>query len=571
LSDREVGSKGFFARPELPRVSILYGAAANQTSPDDGKLSAFLQDEIAQPGQNHIKALLNVSQSLTVARHEGKIQLKPTVTFGEFPSEFCFVSCSDGDTAKAANADNTEQVVRYRTAFDGRALLKDELSTKSIQELERAAAKGDARSLYLLAIEGWNRAPEAARENMLRSVLADNKNELSKRQVAAYGQMLLDGVGGDKSAREAQLWWKAGDRLGCPRCAYLLGDYYEDTKLYAEAFRYYEKAMNGGVLDAQAAIGDMYWWGKGVRLSQSKAVEIYKKASKSGSARGQFRLAGHHRFGTASLWDVPLDQPRARDLYVQASKLGHQQAAIEAAIMYSDGEGIPTDAAAAAALLLDPVNDNNWEAMSLLAGLLIKERIPAIKGLDPLHLAEEADKHDYPDALSSLVFSLRSDTKGRKGNLTLAAKLARGGLARAEARTTDMDAGWPLHAKNFAFAIQKALAQGLPEAGLGEGDRLKKKYGKVDGPFKQLTVPVLCGAEKVPMSVYVWDAPDEPNPPTDGQFDWAEEARACKVDVVVRKAFRDLFAIAKRENVSFTELIFYALYLAQKESSANAL
>ena len=59
---------------------------------------------------------------------------------------------------------------------------------------------------------------------------------------------------------------------------------------YAEAVKWYRKAAEQGIAEAQYNLGVMYANGEGVPRDQAKAVEWLQKAAKQGLAKAQEAL-----------------------------------------------------------------------------------------------------------------------------------------------------------------------------------------------------------------------------------------------------------------------------------------
>ena len=59
------------------------------------------------------------------------------------------------------------------------------------------------------------------------------------------------------------------------------------NKDYVKAFGLYKRAAEQGNVDAQGNVGNMYFYGQGVRQDKFKAFEWYKKAAEQGSPGAQ--------------------------------------------------------------------------------------------------------------------------------------------------------------------------------------------------------------------------------------------------------------------------------------------
>jgi len=75
----------------------------------------------------------------------------------------------------------------------------------------------------------------------------------------------------------------------------IIGDYYSDglfvvKRDYAEAIKWYKKAIKGGNIDAVNSLGFMYLRGRGVKMNLPKAAKLFRKAALEGSVAAQNNL-----------------------------------------------------------------------------------------------------------------------------------------------------------------------------------------------------------------------------------------------------------------------------------------
>jgi TPR repeat protein len=124
-------------------------------------------------------------------------------------------------------------------------------------------------------------------------------------------------------------------RNGIDALEYNLGYYFEHEASYDYLFstfkklpnfflakRWYKKADEKGVSDAQYRLGVMYEEGKGLSRSRHKTIEYYTKASHNGNMDATYRLGCFYLKGYNSAGDFR----KAFALFTQAASMGHKQA-----------------------------------------------------------------------------------------------------------------------------------------------------------------------------------------------------------------------------------------------------
>ena len=72
---------------------------------------------------------------------------------------------------------------------------------------------------------------------------------------------------------------------------------------YKEAVRWYRKAAEQGVAEAQTSLGSMYITGQGTTKNDRKAVKWYRKAAEQGYAEAQSNLGLMYENGLGGLQD----------------------------------------------------------------------------------------------------------------------------------------------------------------------------------------------------------------------------------------------------------------------------
>ena len=90
---------------------------------------------------------------------------------------------------------------------------------------------------------------------------------------------------------------------------------------YKTAFIIFEDLASKGDIEAQFALGLMYYNGKGVRQDYKKAIEWYEKAANQGNTKAQFNLGIMYANGQG----VIQDKKRAKEYFRKACDGGDQK------------------------------------------------------------------------------------------------------------------------------------------------------------------------------------------------------------------------------------------------------
>jgi len=118
--------------------------------------------------------------------------------------------------------------------------------------------------------------------------------------------------------------------------------YHEKAKL-AEAARVAHVRAERGDVKAQANLGTMYYYGKGVPQDYAEAVRWYRRAAEQGYAKAQYDLG----FMYAQDKGAPRDYAQSAGWVRKAAGQGDAKAQYVLGGMYRKGEGVPQDDAEA--------------------------------------------------------------------------------------------------------------------------------------------------------------------------------------------------------------------------------
>lgn len=122
-------------------------------------------------------------------------------------------------------------------------------------------------------------------------------------------------------------------------CNYLHGS---DGDL-AEAARWYRKAVDQGLREAQFNLGLMYDNGKGVEQDLAVVAKWYRQAANQGLKEAQFNLGVMYDVGEG----VPRDYAVAASWHREAAGQGLDTAKFNLGVMYDNGKGMARDLAEA--------------------------------------------------------------------------------------------------------------------------------------------------------------------------------------------------------------------------------
>jgi len=111
------------------------------------------------------------------------------------------------------------------------------------------------------------------------------------------------------------------------------------TQDYVQAAKWYRKAAEQGLADAQHNLGHMYSNGYGVTQVYAEALKWYRKAAEQRSAAAQYNLGVMYGNGEG----VPQDYAEAMRWFRKAAEQGWAEAQYNLGVMYNNGQGVTQD------------------------------------------------------------------------------------------------------------------------------------------------------------------------------------------------------------------------------------
>jgi TPR repeat protein len=417
-----------------------------------------------------------------------------------------------------------------------------------------------------------------------------------------------EGAGVEKDPEQAIAWLRKSAAKGNAYAENNLGYCYDNGegvgKNLKEAVRWYQKAADKGLAIAQRNLAYCYKTGEGVDQDWAKAREWYRKAADQGDAEAQYKLGLIYSDGQGL--EKP-DPQEAAALFRKAAESGHHEAQNDLGRAYADGRGVAKDLKEAAEWYRraaeggSPAGQGNLGRAYLYGEGVDKDLDESIRWLEKAvaqNIAYAPHNRNFRWTLGSALnsrakeYADKKDTRNALKTYHRAAEVNEklveevphhfihrvrlgvtyeglGDLAAASKNYQDAsqwyikgsDLGHADASKKLADLFEKG--QGVP-ASADEAKRLRKLAA--DQAVKKFTVPcVVKGrAGKVPMEVYITNA-------FKGNHPLEEEERRLMDDYEatlpkeVKDSFNRVYEISRQNNVSFVELVEYALNTANEE------
>lgn len=194
-----------------------------------------------------------------------------------------------------------------------------------------------------------------------------------------------------------------------------LGEAYYDgkgvTENLTEAVKWYKKAAFQENAKAQNNLGICYYYGNGVEEDRKEALKWYTRAAEQGNADAQNSLGYSYEYGEG----VDKNLEETIKWYTKAANQGYAKAQYYLALSYDKGEGVAKNDSEAMKWYLKAVKNNSPEAAYYYGGMLLEgnkqkgitKNIP--EGVK--YLRKAADLKNL-DAINSLVGAYYSKMTG---------------------------------------------------------------------------------------------------------------------------------------------------------------
>jgi TPR repeat protein len=142
---------------------------------------------------------------------------------------------------------------------------------------------------------------------------------------------------------------------------------------YATALKEFLPLAQAGQASAEAAVGQMYFEGKGVKPDMKEAARWLEPAATKGIARAQFLLGKLYLSGEGV---AAVDPVKAADLTKRAADQGLVDAQVDTCAFYYQGVGVPKDLVQAYLYANLAAQQGSEDGKSILTGVLIPDMKP---------------------------------------------------------------------------------------------------------------------------------------------------------------------------------------------------
>lgn len=183
------------------------------------------------------------------------------------------------------------------------------------------------------------------------------------------GTMYENGIGTQSNLAEAIRWYRKAADQGMPEAQGILGMMYAKgtgvPQDLATAVQLFRKAAEQGLPQAQSVLGNLYSAGAGVPQDHVEAVRWYRMAAERGEVEAQFRLGVRYGLGQG----VPKDHVEANRWYRKAAEQGHQESQYLLGTNYFEGRGVGKDLKEAAKWIHKAAEQGDAEAQTRLGNM----------------------------------------------------------------------------------------------------------------------------------------------------------------------------------------------------------
>ena len=201
--------------------------------------------------------------------------------------------------------------------------------------------------------------------NMLQKVANCGIEEYEESVCQLLYVMYLEGHGVPHDDDKAiELFCKGLETNPAEAILYIASDYYQIEE-DAKAAKWYRKAAELGIAEAQLQLGAMYMIGAGVEKDLSKAAEWLGKAAVQENFDAQYLLGLMYAEGEG----VQQDYTEAAKWYRKAAEQGDADAQCKLGAMYFLGTGIEQNQAKAIEWLQKAAAQGQQDAIDMLEGM----------------------------------------------------------------------------------------------------------------------------------------------------------------------------------------------------------
>jgi TPR repeat protein/uncharacterized protein (UPF0335 family) len=444
----------------------------------------------------------------------------------------------------------------------------------------------------------------AERTSALRSARLAYDDATKRGYVSALNDLAVlyeNGDGVEANSGQAIELLKRAAQQGDPLAMYNLALHYKDgtddvKRDVAQAAEWFAKSAESGSVSAMVELGDALINGRGQAQNPRRGLEWLQRAADAGSVRAKFLLGMTYWKGKicgCGGEDSPNSQRQDPDLallwFGRVAETGDSDAQAILARIMEGGFG-----------LLNPqpeIAERYWRlaayggsasaqfefADRLRRGfLLVKQEYGEHEAIT---LLQRAMSQGSPQAALALAQINRNGELGQEKNPIEAMRLAYRAIQLAVLTDPMTEEGNPFHEIGAAHLLVEMAKSGEAVDAVGrplltqeEIGRLEHYYGTVDPVTKKvairrLFVPITCrlkrggnGRSDISWTnrewLWVWDW-GRPESPTEPQMRNVERTSGCSDNADLRNTLVDVYQQAKKNKVSFADLIDQKIKTAQ--------
>ncbi len=397
------------------------------------------------------------------------------------------------------------------------------------------------------------------------------------------------GLGVDVDVERANELFERAAHQGFPLAMYTMGQRRKSgdrgiPRDDSQAYEWFAKASDSGLLDATIEVGQALWSGNGVTRNQRRAIDYLQRAAEAGSNRAKLFL-GIHYFNPETNGDtnnVQEDDALALLWLGRAAESNDPTAQYGLAQIMEAGGGLPSPQ--------PEIAERYWrfaayggdeDAEIEFADRLRSGRVlakPENGAGEGVKLLQRAFSQGSARAALKLARIYQKGDTNIERDPILAMRYAYQTIKLATKTSPLTDDGNPFQEIAAGILLAEMARNGEAVGPDGqqllskdEIDRLERFYGRVDPStnevkVRQLKTQLTCYREKIGRNVirtyvttkyhsfWVWDWGRDESP-TEGQFRSLEYQTGCYLNKDLRDTLTASYQLAKKNNVAFADLI----------------
>ncbi len=157
---------------------------------------------------------------------------------------------------------------------------------------------------------------------------------------ALVGYMLYTGTGVSRNESDGVRFLKEAADEGSSKAAFNLSKILlkQDPKKSYEALAYMKQAAESGMLQAELALAEWYYFGEnGIPINYPEALKFYERAAEKGNSIAENAVGAIYYYGSG----VPRDKTKGTRYFQKAAEKGMARAQVHLAHVYLMGNTLP--------------------------------------------------------------------------------------------------------------------------------------------------------------------------------------------------------------------------------------